>query len=198
MKKSLLKTVRWVSLSLIFLMFAGIGISYGQFSIGAAYYQRNEIPQNGFGVRMENDIKVTRKLLRLGVQAHFDYYSDRNKLSGNGISLGKVNNFTLGLVALAKIKLLIIEPYAGVGIGFDKISQSGSGNVYSTVSNLDQSINKQNTIYEGVIGTEATLLSFLHPFVEYRTHAKTFSDAIKKPSKSNSSGAWVFGVLLKF
>ncbi len=180
-------------------MISGLQLSFGQFSIGASYYQRKESPQNGFGVRMENDVKLTPKLIRLGVQAHFDYYSEQNNLSGNGISLGKVNNYTLGIVALAKLKLLIVEPYIGAGIGFDKLSHSGSNDTFPAASGLGKPLNKQQTIYEGVVGTEASLLPFLHPFVEYRTHAIKFGGILKKPSENNNTqGVWAFGVLLKF
>jgi len=198
MKGSLRQTIRWVVIGAIFFAIAGLKSGYGQFSIGAAYYQRKEAPQNGFGARMENDIKVTPKILRLGVQAHFDYYSESNKLDGSGVSFGKVNNYTLGLDALAKVKLLIIEPYIGVGIGFDKVNQSGSNGISSVVGSAVNPENTQKTIYEGVFGTEASLLSFLHPFVEYRTHAPKFGDVLKKPSGSDSQGVWAFGVLLKF
>jgi len=199
MKNSLSRVVKWVIISLIFLMIVGLKLSFGQFSLGAAYYQRNEKPQNGFSFRMENDVKLTPKLFRLGIQAHFDYYSDKSKLGSRGISMGKVNNYTVGLVALAKIKLLIIEPYVGLGIGFDKVNQSISGNVYDLPgSGGSDTSNKQKTIYQGVVGSEATLLSFLHPFVEYRTHAPSLGEVLKKPSKANTSGVWAFGVLLKF
>lgn len=198
MKESLRQGIRWVVSIVIFFMIVGLKAGYSQFSIGAAYYQRKEAPQNGFGARMENDIKVTPKILRLGVQAHFDYYSENNKLDGNGVSFGKVSNYTLGLDMLAKIKLLIIEPYVGLGIGFDKVNQTQPNEISSVVSSAVNPENTQNTIYEGLIGTEASLISFLHPFVEYRTHAPTFGDVLKKPSKGDARGVWAFGLLLKF
>ncbi len=198
MKGLLFQATRWGIICIIFFMIAGLKPGYCQFSIGAAYYQRKEAPQSGFGARMENDIKVTPKFFRLGVQAHFDYYSENNKLDGSGVSFGKVTNYTLGLDALAKAKLLIIEPYIGVGIGFNKVTQPGSNGIPSVVNSAVNPDNAQKTIYEGVIGTEASLISFLHPFVEYRTHAPKFGDVLKKPSKGDTQGVWAFGVLLKF
>lgn len=182
----------------MFFLIIGLKAGYCQFSIGAAYYQRKEAPQNGFGARMENDIKVIPKILRLGVLAHFDYYSENNKLDGSGVSFGKVSNYTLGLDALAKVKLLIVEPYIGLGMGFDKVNQAGSNGISTVVKSAVNPKNTQNTIYEGVIGTEASLLSFLHPFIEYRTQAPTFGDVLKKPSKGDARGVWAFGLLLKF
>ena len=198
MKELLHQTMRGAVICILFLTIAGLETGYAQFSIGAAYYQRKEAPQNGFGARIENDIKVTPKIIRLGVQAHFDYYSENSKLDGSGVSLGKVNNYTLGLDALAKVKLLIIEPYIGVGIGLNKVNQPGSNSITSVVNSAVNPANTQKTVYEGVIGTEASLLSFLHPFVEYRTYAPKFGDVLKKPSTSDSQGSWAFGVLLKF
>jgi len=199
MKKSLGTIIGRVTAGVFFLMIAGSQISLAQFSIGAAYYQRKESPQNGFGVRMENDVKLTPKIIRLGIQAHFDYYSEQNNLSRDGISMGKVDNYTLGILALAKLKLLIVEPYLGAGIGFDKVNQSASNEISLVQNSLNKPLNNQQTIYEGVIGSEASLLPFLHPFVEYRTHAIRFGGILKKPSESNDTqGVWAFGVLLKF
>lgn len=128
----------------------------GQFSVGASYEIRDENPSNGFGLRMEKSILPGMPLIDLGFRAHFSFFNETINLGVNEMELNtNVDAYDYGLAAVAGIKLGLVKPYAGIGIGSERFD---AGSVF-----------KENNFYwNGFGGAEITLLPFLHPFIEYR------------------------------
>lgn len=174
------------------------GFSYqqaqAQFSIGASYEVRSHDPTNGFGIRLENDLPLKLPLVAIGVRAQFSNFSEKNSLSKAGITYDqKLNHYNLGLMALAKVKLGLLSPYAGLGIGTNHLKVKNTGDPL-----VNGSDNKTKIYYEGAIGAEATLLPMLHPFIEYRLQKNNIKGVVNGYKAKESDGIWAFGVSLSF
>lgn len=163
-----------------------------QFSIGASYEIRSHKPTNGFGVRIENDMPLKVPMLAIGVRAQFSNFSEKNNISGiNDITYDqKLSHYNLGLMALLKLKLGLLEPYVGLGLGTShlKVKSEGLSQSYSE--------NKNSIYYEGALGAEVSLLPILHPFIEYRLHRNNFNDVIQGYKTHDTNGIWAFGLSL--
>ena len=184
------------------------GFSYqqvqAQFSIGASYEIRKEKPTNGFGIRIENDLPLKLPLVAIGIRAQFSNFSEKNSVSGtnvNNVSISydrKLNHYNLGLMALGKLKLGLLSPYIGLGIGTSHLKVKNS-NLSTSVADLQSGSKSNNSVYyEGAIGASATLLPMLHPFIEYRLQKDSFKNVVNGYETKDSSGLWAFGISLSF
>lgn len=191
-----------LTVALLGIIIAGFGYQQAkaQFSIGASYEIRKENPTNGFGIRIENDLPLKLPLVAIGIRAQFSNFSEKNSLSSGGITYDqKLNHYNLGLMALAKLKLGLLSPYVGLGVGTSHL-QVKNTNLSSILPNGGESGSKNNNsvYYEGAIGASATLLPILHPFIEYRLQKNNFKNVVNGYKTKDSSGIWAFGVSLSF
>ena len=193
-----MKNILAKTLSIVLLSVLAAGFTYqqaeAQFSIGASYEIRSNKPTNGFGIRIENDLPLKLPLVAIGVRAKFSNFSEKNSLTTNSVTYDqKLNHYNIGLLALAKVKLGLLSPYAGLGIGTNHLSVKNSGPI-----SFGGSKNKTKIYYEGVLGASVTLLPMLHPFIEYRLQKNNISGVINGYRAKDSNGIWAFGVSLQF
>ena len=100
-------------------------------------------------------------------------------------------------MALAELRLGLITPYAGLGIGTSQLTVENSS-LHEILENGGEagSQKKHSIYYEGALGASVTLLPVLHLFVEYRLQKNNFRDVINGYKAEDSSGIWAFGVSL--
>lgn len=193
-----MKNIYAKTLSVVLLAILAAGLTYqqavAQFSIGASYEVRSRNPTNGFGVHIEKDLPLKLPLVAIGVRAQFSNFSEKNKLTTNSVSYDqKLSHYNLGLMALAKVKLGLLSPYAGLGIGTNHLEVKNIG----AISFLGPK-NETKMYYEGVIGASVTLIPLIHPFIEYRLQKNNIKGVINGYRAKDSNGIWAFGVSLKF
>jgi opacity protein-like surface antigen len=130
--------------------------SQAQFALGAAYEIRDEVPENGFGLRLEKGIFSELPLIDLGVRAHFSFFNETSDITLDDISVStEVDAYDYGLALLGGVNIGIVKPYVGVGVGSERID-------------ADPQFTENNFYWNGIGGAEVTLLPFLNPFIEYR------------------------------
>ena len=173
-----------------------ISTAAAQFGIGATYEIRNNDPQDGFGLRIENMAKLPIPLLALGFRAHFSYFSANNKITKSGDitydgKLADLKDYDLGIDAIGEIKLGLVNPYIGLGIGSRTYKVD-----YQQVVALSKQKNS-SIFYNGTIGVQLGIIPVLKPFIEYRVTKSNLKD-FKGVTPANTNGRYIFGVLLQF
>lgn len=127
-----------------------------QFTLGAAYEIRDEVPENGFGLRLEKEVFSKIPLIDLGIRAHFSFFNETSEITFKDITAStEVEAYDYGLALLGGVNIGIVKPYVGLGVGSERFEAN--------------SLFKENNFYwNGFGGAEITLLPFLNPFIEYR------------------------------
>lgn len=181
----------------ITLFFVGgfmISTASAQLSIGGSYQIRGKAPKDGFGVRIYSPIPLKLPLIELGLQAHFSSFSAKDKITTSGQitydhQLSNLKDYDYGIDAIGKVKLGLIDPYVGLGIGarsykidFKQLAETGHSN---------------SVFYNETIGIEAAAIPVVKPFIEYRISQSNLKE-IKGVKMNNSNGRWIFGIMLKF
>lgn len=172
------------------LLFAFISISQtaqAQWAVGASYEIRDEDPENGFGLRVERSFLQGVPLLDLGVRAHFSYFNDENNITRDDITFSRnIDVYDYGLALLGGVKLGIVKPYVGLGIGNQQFKFN---------TNIDEFDFDESSFYwNGFGGAEVTLFPFLNPFIEYRIANLTGTDDIEFDNVSRLA----IGINLRF
>lgn len=159
----------FVTFGLIFLLVPIFNTINAQFAIGASYEVRSENPKNGFGFRMEKGFLQGVPLLDLGLRAHFSYFNDTNEISQDGVSAStEIDVYDYGLALLGGVKLGLIKPYVGLGVGNQQFKFDPE-KVFGDESSF---------YWNGFGGAEITLLPLFNPFIEYRIARLTSADDI--------------------
>ena len=165
-----------------------------QWSFGASYEMRNEVPENGFGVRLERDLLGKLPLIDLGLRAHFSFFNEENELSKDGGSTisGDFTYYDYGLAATGGVSLGLFKPYVGLGIGNDNVEFVGDTD--------DNDFDKSEIFWNTFIGAELTIIPKLKPFIEYRFEPSDSFEDIEADFNnfSDSDGRLILGVLLTF
>ncbi|TVQ00839.1 MAG: porin family protein [Balneolaceae bacterium] len=159
-----------------------------QFAIGASYEIRDEYPTNGFGVRLEKGLLGKGHMLDLGIRGHFSYFNETNNLSiGDGATISRdMDVYDYGLAALLGIRLGIVKPYVGAGVGLDRFKQS---------TEREQLSFKENNFYWNAFGgAEFTLIPVVSPFIEYRISQFTGTEDLTFDKVNRIA----FGIYLRF
>ncbi len=171
-------------------LFAFISISntaQAQWAVGASYEIRNEDPENGFGLRLERSFLQGVPLLDLGVRAHFSYFNDENSVSRDGVTFSRqIDVYDYGLAVLGGVKLGIVKPYVGLGIGNQQFKFNAD------IEDFD--FDESSFYWNGFGGAEFTLLPVLNPFIEYRIANLTSADDIEFDNVSRLA----IGINLRF
>lgn len=163
------KLLTIAGLSLL-LSFSGI-TAQAQFSLGAAFEVRDEVPENGFGLRVEKGVLDQLPLLDLALRAHFSYFNESNELSINNVNVSRdVDVYDFGLAAIAGVKLGLVKPYIGLGVGNQNFSFDADPDQFS----FDES----SFYWNGFGGAEISILPILSPFIEYRITRLTGTEDI--------------------
>lgn len=178
-----------------------------KFSIGGSYEMRAQHPNQGFGIRLENELKLGIPLLALGVRAQYSRFTEEIKGCRGYVKTDhgevhfnrKLSEYYLGLMALVKLKLGLLTPYAGLGIGTSQLTVKNTKLHDILESGAEAGSKSDHSIYyNGAVGASMTLLPVLHPFVEYRLQRNNFRDVINGYSSEANGGIWAFGVSLQF
>ncbi|MDX1586347.1 MAG: porin family protein, partial [Balneolaceae bacterium] len=122
-----------------------------QWSIGASYEMRQEVPENGFGVRIERSILNPVPIVDLALRAHFSYFSEENGVTESGASFGEIQNYDFGLAAIGGVSLGLLKPYVGLGLGSNTFDVSGGD--FQTVSNTSESA----LFWNALVGAEVSI-----------------------------------------
>lgn len=158
-----------VALGIIFMLIPIYNTANAQWAIGASYEVRSEDPENGFGFRLEKGFLNGIPLLDLGIRAHFSYFNETNNISREGISAStEIDVYDYGLAAIGGVKLGIVKPYVGLGIGNQQFKFEPE-EVFQDESSF---------YWNGFGGAEITLLPLFNPFIEYRIARLTSAEDI--------------------
>lgn len=172
------------------ILFAFISINQtaeAQWAVGASYEIRDEDPENGFGLRLERSFLQGVPLLDLGIRAHFSYFNDENNVSRDNVTFSRqIDVYDYGLAVLGGVKLGIVKPYVGLGIGNQQF------NFDADIQDFD--FNESSFYWNGFGGAELTLLPLLNPFIEYRIANLTSTDDIEFDNVSRLA----IGINLRF
>lgn len=186
-------------------------ISQAQFSIGASFEHNlnsnnlSGVPENGFGLRIENGIGPSLPLIGLKYRIHASAFNAEYDFSDRVSSLTNTNVesnvYDFGAALLAEIKIpFIANPYAGLGIGYEvqninavTSNNNDGGNGLLSVSNSITAIETNSFYYNAFVGLKFTPIPILHPFVEYRYSGFTELDAI-----TDSPARLQIGIMLDF
>lgn len=186
----------WMFPLLILLTLFMTSNAWAQWSIGASYEIRTSTPKTGFGARIERTVKLPIPLLSLVGRAHFSYFNANNKITKTGGYSYSTDfkDYDLGLTFLGKVNLGVVDPYVGIGIGSDTY--------HVNIPDLGGGKTNKSIFYNATVGAQATLIPFIHPFVEYRitkNNLKDFNFAGNyKQQADNSPGRLILGISLQF
>ncbi len=144
---------------------------YSQVSVGANLDIRSEDPANGAGLRLEYRLIHLPPLLEVRLRAHGSYFSDKSvkEYEMHGLRsevTRELQAFDFGAAALAGIKLGLLSPYAGAGLGGDSswfTVAKDSGD-----PSRESGVNEMNPYWNLFFGAEFTLIPYIKPFFEYR------------------------------
>ena len=177
-----------VLLAALFMVMALPFQSQAQWGIGASYEIREEVPENGFGVRLERSILGKLPLVNLRLRAHFSYFSEENNVSQGGATVsGDFTNYDYGVAGIGGISLGLLTPYVGLGIG--------STTFDAKFENAPNPGSDTNFFWNALIGAEVSPIPAISPFVEYRFQQADDPEDIQI---DDSNGRLVFGVTLNF
>jgi opacity protein-like surface antigen len=159
-----------------------------QWSIGASYEIRDEDPTNGFGARIEKGILNFVPLVDFNMRAHFSYFNESNSLSRSGANIdGDLEAYDYGLALTAGIKIALVKPYVGVGIGAETFD-------FKPDNDGNEGFNESSFYWNGFGGIELTVLPIITPFIEYRLASLTSTDDIDY----KNVGRFAVGLSLRF
>lgn len=168
-----------------------------QWGIGASYEIRDQVPKNGFGVRLERGILQGLPVLDLGLRAHFSYFSDENNVSDGSISYSEeITDYDLGLTALAGVNIGLVKPYVGVGLGSNTVDVN-----YQDAPSGFSDDEDSKVYWNALVGAELSPIPLLKPFVEYRytdVGEDFFKNATDTETRDSYNGRLIFGILLSF
>lgn len=193
-------------ISLAILFFFSLSAAFAQFGVGVSYEYKpadgnlNNVPQSGFGVRLENSIGPKFPGFKLGYRLHASFFRDEQNLnqSINDIQAGTYNSdvYDFGAAFLGEVKIpFLANPYAGLGIGYelqDIASVENVEDVSGIRARLEQ-FEESSLFYNAFIGVKFSPIPVIRPFVEYR-----FSGFSALNNITDSPRRFHFGILLEF
>jgi len=174
-----------------------------QWAIGGGIELREEDPETGVNIRIENELPFDAPFVKFRARLQGGFFSE-------DISVGNVgnvqpdnvdiNSFYAGANLLAEVGIpLPVNPYAGVGLGFERLSFDSDA--ISQVTGGDDS--DGSAYIDATVGLKVSLIPLIKPFAEYR-YVEPFSDFDGISGNATSFNAltannrFVFGLLLQF
>lgn len=170
--------------------------SFAQIEIGASYELRDDDPQSGFGVRLQSAMLKGVPFINLGLRAHFSYFSETNSVDETTFTYDKsIENYDFGLAAYGGVRLGLLEPYIGAGLGSETVDLSAED--FSNTPPPGQEPNEEeesNIYWNTFVGAKVTVIPLVKPFVEYRFSSRN----LDLPDLNDKTGRIIFGVVLSF
>lgn len=172
MKKS---GMLFIGLFVFHLIFADV--LSAQWGLGAAVEVRDQDPTSGVGVKLEREIFSKAPIVDLNLRAHFSwlYDGDGNGIVDDALNIDEalnteMNVYDYGFALVLGVKLGMVKPYIGGGIGREHYRE-GIGGELSAHS-------EESFYWNGFGGAEIMLLPYLKPFIEFRYSKLTDIDKI--------------------
>ncbi|MEX2410502.1 MAG: outer membrane beta-barrel protein [Candidatus Paceibacterota bacterium] len=161
MKKILILIIGLFSTQLI-----SADYSFAQWGIGAGVEIRDEDPTTGVGIKLERELLSKAPIVDLNLRGHFSWFSDENAESiYPSAIITPVDVYDYGAALVFGVKLGLVKPYVGAGIGTERYSEENNS--------------MDNFYWNGLGGAEITLLPFLKPFIEFRYSKLVDTDEIR-------------------
>ena len=184
-------------INLIIIISALFSVStYAQLEIGASYELRDEDPKSGFGVRIEKGFLEQLPLAKIGMRAHFSFFSDENNVDEGGLTYSQeLTNYDFGVAIIGGVSVGLIEPYVGLGLGSTTLEvQNDFSNSLPGIDPMGDQ-NESNIYWNGFLGAKVSIIPLVKPFVEFR-----YSDtSLSEPEVAEvKTGRIIFGVSLSF
>lgn len=158
-------------IGLLIIQFISTDVSKAQWGLGAAVEIRDQDPTTGVGLKLEREILSGVPIVDFNLRGHFSWFYDGD---GEGIFddalQSELNIYDYGLALVMGVKLGLVKPYIGGGIGKEYYREEIGG---GTLSHSEESI-----YWNGFGGAEITLLPYLKPFIEFRYSKLTDIDEI--------------------
>lgn len=174
----------------VLLLLVTVDTAQAQFDIGASYEMRSEVPENGFGIRVEKQIFEKLPLIKLRTRLHFSYFNQEASFSAAGQTFSTdLTTFDYGVALSGGISIGLVEPYAGLGLGAETFDLNADD-----VNNIGED-NENNIYWNTFIGARATIIPLIKPFVEYRY---TNYELSSPDLQDDQNGRIMFGVYLSF
>ena len=171
-----------------------------QWGLGASYEVRDEVPENGFGVRLERGILQKLPILDLGLRAHFSFFNEENQIDPQDPNQStystEITDYDIGITGLAGVNIGFLKPYVGVGLGSNTVDVNYQDAPSGFSDNEDSKI-----FWNALIGAEVGAIPLLKPFVEYRysdVGEDFFKNASDTETRQSQNGRVIFGVMLRF
>lgn len=165
-----------------------------QWGIAVAYENRNEDPQNGFGLRIERQFLSGLPLLEVGLRAHFSYFSEENRLTTQGVTYSsELESYDYGIAAYTGLNLAFFKPYAGLGFGSDN-SKGTFDDDGQTLPIINPNFDENHLYWNIFAGVQLSPIPVIKPFIEYRF--TRLLDAEELDYKQN--GRFAIGAKLSF
>ncbi len=174
-------------IGLLVFQFILTDVSSAQWGLGAAVEIRDQDPTTGVGIKLEREILSKAPIIDLNLRGHFSWFYDSD---GNGIIdealQSELNVYDYGLALVLGVKLGLVKPYIGGGIGREHYREESGGGLLSH--------SEDNFYWNGFGGAEITLLPYLKPFIEFRYSQLTDIDEIRVSEYNRLS----FGLTFRF
>lgn len=145
---------------------------HAQWGIGAGLEIRDEDPTTGVGIKLEREIFSRLPIVDLNLRGHFSWFNDDNAESLIDQALNtNVNIYDYGAALVLGIKLGLVKPYVGAGVGTERYREEGSTGFLN--------YSEDNYYWNGFGGAEISLLPYLKPFIEFRYSKLLDTDVIR-------------------
>lgn len=183
-----------------FLISAVPQTSSAQWSIGASYEIRDEVPESGFGIRIERALLQKAPIIDLALRGHFSFFNEKNNINfadgQTSYSYSQdITNYDYGIAAVGGVTVGPISPYVGVGLGATSLDISRDNLPQNAL--LDQNADDSSIFWNGFVGAKVSIIPALKPFVEYRLEdISDYENELR--DINNSDGRLIFGVSLSF
>lgn len=177
--------------------------TFGQMEVGISYELRDELPQNGFGLRIESPLLPKVPVINLGIRLHLSYFSEENELTQQGLRYSEeFTNYDVGIQAIAGLSVGLVEPYVGLGIGTERIQIQPTALQTFDVGNgvfdlLLSDKNDDNLYWNASIGAKVSIIPILKPFIEYR-YTNTELGSPRFHQFDSKTGRIIFGISIRF
>jgi len=205
------KYLAFILLISLFITFLPL-TSSAQWGIGGGYEKRNGDPESGFNLRIEKGFKLPVPFIKFRGRLQGGVYTDESfSLFDEEVTFNRnaeVNSWYTGANLLAEVKLPIlpVNPYGGLGIGFEKLNVDADE--IFTIATEPAPPTRDNSegdiFFEANAGLKITIIPLIKPFFEYR-----YVDFFDEPDVLDDNtfpvntsliknSRFVFGVMLQF
>lgn len=145
-------------------------------------------------MRIERQILSGLPLLEVGLRVHFSYFSEENSLASGGVTYSReLESYDYGIAAYTGLNLVLIKPYAGLGLGSDN-SKGTFDDDGQTLPIIPTNFDENNLYWNIFAGVQLSPIPVIKPFIEYR-FTRLFN-AEEIDYKQN--GRFAIGVKLSF